>query len=204
MDQKLPICAVICAILFLIETCDTTKTIVKKKFIPKKIICEPDRLCTNTTLYPKGAIKKLLQKNKKKYAHLSGSVIKPTDEMIPQVRSEYIDSNVCRTRQISKRPLVAFDAKMKQKFIVNVEGYQQIVTYETCVDENSACFGNDHWPNDFQTFCKQAYSMVRLVAVNHSGKLEYAYFPVPSNCVCAYKKLGPDIDKSSKSLDDGR
>nr|XP_023015337.1 uncharacterized protein LOC111504858 [Leptinotarsa decemlineata] len=200
MDRKY-LCAIICTFL-LIENCDTmkTKTTIKKKFIPKKSICDTDMLCTNTTFYPKTAIMKLIKRNKNKFAHLSGNVIKPTEEIVPRIKSvdEYIDSNVCRTRRVSKLPLIAFDAKMKQKFIVNVKGYQQIVSYEICVDENSVCFGNDQWPNDFTTFCKQAYSLVRLVAVSHSGKLEYGYFPIPSNCVCSYRKLGPDPENKAK------
>ncbi|CAH1154872.1 unnamed protein product [Phaedon cochleariae] len=193
MDTKITICAVLCTFLFLIDKCEPlTKTIMKKKFIPKKTSCDSDHLCTQTEFYPTRAINKMIssKKNKNKFAHLRGNVIEPTNDVISvNARSpeDFADKNMCQTRRTSKIPMVAFDTKKRQKFIVNTKSYQQIVIYETCKEPEGPCYGNDSLPYDIQTFCKQAYSIVRLVSVSHTGQLEYGYFPVPSNCVCSYK-----------------
>nr|WMZ41601.1 spaetzle-4 protein [Altica viridicyanea] len=184
MNLKFFIFTLICALLWTFVTLRP-----KKKFIPKKHTCKPDQPCTKTPSYPKIAIKKMLNRNKG-FQFLSGSVIEPLNETVilnyraPADQEE----NMCKTRKVSMLPKTAFDTKKKLKYIVNVDDMKQVITYETCVDAGNSCYGNENWPNDIETFCKQSYAVIRLLSVSHAGKLEYAYFPVPSNCVCSYRK----------------
>ncbi|XP_028130140.2 uncharacterized protein LOC114326108 [Diabrotica virgifera virgifera] len=185
-------CITLSFLLVLVISTKTQKPapLTKRRFIPKKTACDLNQLCTNSTAYPKLAIKRLLKRNKKQFGYLAGSVIAPAFDFTSDLlRAPEVEENMCRTKKISMTPKVAFDIKKNRKFIVNVEDFQQIITYETCIDLGESCFGNSAIPNDFETLCKQAYTVVRLLSVTHTGKLEYSYFPVPSTCVCSYRKL---------------
>ncbi|KAG5866654.1 hypothetical protein JTB14_036482 [Gonioctena quinquepunctata] len=153
--------------------------------------CFPDRLCTNSKLYPREAIKTLLMREnyKKKFAHLSGSVIKPSRRFSMKVRDSLEYKNLCKTRKVSRMPSIGFNSRMKPKYIVNVEEYNQTIIHRICQNEGQPCSEKDVWPYNFKTCCQQEYSMVRLLAVNYTGGLEYAYFQVPSTCYCSYIEI---------------
>ncbi|KAG5870859.1 hypothetical protein JTB14_029976 [Gonioctena quinquepunctata] len=109
------------------------KVKVNNEFKPREK-CYPDMFCTNSTFYPREAIKQLLKekKNRRKFSHLSGSVIQPSDHFSPKARDSLVYTNFCQTRAITKMPDIALDAKMNPKYIVNTEEYRQTVTYKTC------------------------------------------------------------------------
>ncbi|KAJ8985636.1 hypothetical protein NQ317_015132, partial [Molorchus minor] len=171
------------------ELCESK---LNRLFAPKHHCNVGEVLCNTTKFYPEKEIKKILGRNRRKFEPLSGPVIEPGDLVqMPQIKNsldEYQEVNMCRTRTVTVVPKTGFDVDMKLRYIVNVEGFQQALTYETCLDANQDCFGSDLLPFDYKTLCKQTYNIVRLVSLSEAGKLEYGRFTVPSNCVCSYKK----------------
>ncbi|XP_018564217.1 neurotrophin 1-like [Anoplophora glabripennis] len=187
MNPQLLISVTVLSLLLWTKQCFSRPN---KVFVPKHH-CNMGMLCNTTKNYPEQEIQRLVERNKKKFAPLSGSVIEPADQLVPQIRNsveEYEEMNMCRTKRVTVMPKTGFDVNMKLRYIVNVQGFEQVLTYETCVDASSECFGNELLPNDFKTFCKQTYNIVRLVSINNSGKLEYGRFTVPSSCVCSYRR----------------
>lgn len=107
-----------------------------KVFVPKHH-CNMGILCNATKNYPELEIQKLVDRNRKKFAPLSGSVIEPAEnDLVPKLRNsdgEYEEMNMCRTQRITVMPKTGFDVNMKLRYIVNVRGFEQVLTYETCV-----------------------------------------------------------------------
>ncbi|CAG9857630.1 unnamed protein product [Phyllotreta striolata] len=163
------------------------------KFVPKKTTCKSKDLCNEAPDYPAEDMARLLRKHRKKLQYLPGTVVKTLGDKHPRpvLRSPDVGENLCRTMRYSVIPKIAYDTQNRPKYIVNVANFTQIIKYETCVNENESCYGNEVWPDAMRTFCKRAYTVIRLLSVSHSGKMQYAYFPVPSNCVCSYLKTIP-------------
>ncbi|KAJ8937360.1 hypothetical protein NQ314_011905 [Rhamnusium bicolor] len=82
-------------------------------------------------------IRRIVERNRKKYAPLYGAVIEPAENgLFPQIRNaaeEFEEINMCRTRKVTVMPKTGFDVNMKLRYIVNVDGFEQVLTYETCV-----------------------------------------------------------------------
>ncbi|CAH1107557.1 unnamed protein product [Psylliodes chrysocephalus] len=193
MYLKLYFFLLVCTSLWIfVVTMNTKIRPIKKKFIPRQnTLCPPNEPCDKTPGYPLRAITALLKRNKKKIEFLSGTAMQPLNEAT--FRSPEDPENLCKTRRYSVAPKTAPDIQNNTKFIVNVEGFKQLVTYENCMREKDgsekACTGYEFWPNDFKTTCRQAHTVIRMLSLTYSGKMDYAYFPIPSGCYCAYTKL---------------
>ncbi|XP_060526945.1 uncharacterized protein LOC132702377 [Cylas formicarius] len=168
------------------------------KFVPEydRTSCYPFGLCNETAAYPEEHIEKLVKKIKnKKLLQLFNESLVESLEKVPKTefREPSLTENLCRTKRVSVLPKTAKTVDNKLRFVVNVQGLSQSLIYETCVDEGADCIDNKMFPYNFQTVCKQKYSVVRLMSVNETGKLEYGRFLVPSTCACHKVVLSEEL-----------
>lgn len=147
-------------------------------------------LCYNMTNYPSDTIKNIIAK-KKEYHHHFGFVIEPyTPPSILEkspISSGTEDLNMCATRQYTHYPQTALNKFSKRVVIVNVDDFKQSVSFEICLS-NVKCFMDDHAPLHYETSCKQQYTLIRLVAIAENGNVSLDSIPVPSSCVCTYRR----------------
>ncbi|CAH1992779.1 unnamed protein product [Acanthoscelides obtectus] len=158
-------------------------------------------LCDSPAFYPEDRIRKLLERKKKRFQILSGTVITPTSDpkgLVPQVRFD--DSrdfkNLCDTKLETILPKSGIDEKGVQRYIINQPDFKQAIIFETCKNE-SPCV-QEMMPMGYQTLCQQKYSKIRLLTFTENeaekckGKrstMEYITFRVPSTCVCTITRV---------------
>ncbi|XP_031354673.1 uncharacterized protein LOC116179102 isoform X2 [Photinus pyralis] len=147
-------------------------------------------LCSNVTNYPTVDVNTIIKK-KKEFHHFFGSVIEPYSppEILGKapVYGATEDQNMCPVKTYKLSPQTALSVTMKRVVIVNVEDFKQVVSFEVCIP-NKKCFMDDRKPLFYETFCKQQYTLIRLVTVAESGDLILDNVPIPSSCVCSYKR----------------
>lgn len=148
-------------------------------------------LCSNVANYPNISVKNIITK-RKEFHHLFGSVIEPYTppsllERSPILNDVEDEQNMCPVLTYTLRPQTALNKNTKRVVIVNVDDFKQEVSFEVCVP-NAKCFMDDHKPLFYETFCKQQYTLIRLVAVAESGDLILDSVPIPSSCVCSYRR----------------
>ncbi|KAK5649212.1 hypothetical protein RI129_000241 [Pyrocoelia pectoralis] len=143
-------------------------------------------LCYNITNYPSSSVKDIITRNKD-FHHLFGSVIRPYSPptLSPKFTSNE-DENMCAVLTYTVRPQTALNKSTKRVVVANVDDYKQEVSFEVCVP-NTKCFMDDHKPAQFETACKQQYTVVKLVTVAENGQLTLDSVPIPSSCVCTYR-----------------
>ncbi|KAF5298677.1 hypothetical protein FQR65_LT09657 [Abscondita terminalis] len=91
---------------------------------------------------------------------------------------------LCATLMHSVYPKVMKNEKDVEKYILNVDNYQQGFVYETCV-EGGKCRFEDLFPSTSQ--CLQKYTRKRLRVLDNKNST-YDTFIVPSCCQCVIPK----------------
>ncbi|XP_044756477.1 protein spaetzle-like [Coccinella septempunctata] len=160
----------------------------KRSFKPKDVDEDCKGIeCTSPSRYPERQINKLARRLR---IESFGKVFEPTKMFDIKLRSPFDEEddegeNVCAFREVTIFPKTAKDEDYKLRFIVNTKEHQQGITYQLCTSKESFI---NRMLLGYYFFCKQNYSTVRLLYLTEDGQLEYGKFPVPSACVCSYKK----------------
>ncbi|KAF5298679.1 hypothetical protein FQR65_LT09659 [Abscondita terminalis] len=166
-----------------------------KKFFDHRNLAENDgciyHLCNNITNYPSNNIKNIIEK-KKEFHNLFGPVIQPYEPPTllgksPSIIEEFEEKNMCATRQYTNYPQTALNKYRKRVVIINVDDFKQAVSFEICLP-NAKCFMDAHKPLHYETSCKQQFTLIRLVAVEENGNVILDSIPIPSGCVCTYRR----------------
>ncbi|KAF5304382.1 hypothetical protein FQA39_LY09761 [Lamprigera yunnana] len=166
-----------------------------KKFFDQHNLGESNdciyHLCSNITNYPSNNIKSIIQK-RKEFHNLFGPVIQPYEPPTlsgksPSIIEGFEEKNMCATRKYTHYPQTALNKYRKRVVIVNVDDFKQAVSFEICIP-NSKCFMDAHKPLHYETSCKQQFTLIRLVSVEESGTVVLDNIPIPSNCVCTYRR----------------
>lgn len=78
----------------------------------------------------------MLNKHRKAYDKIFGSVIEPIENIVLPLMKNHLEpeeQNFCKTKRVTVFPKIAYDLDYKQQFIVNVKGREQSVSFETCM-----------------------------------------------------------------------
>nr|XP_022910955.1 uncharacterized protein LOC111421993 [Onthophagus taurus] len=152
-----------------------------------------NNLCENsTTDYSDDKIREILLKNQE-FVPFFGNVldVQRSNELKRPSRSlNNINDqkyNMCSTETITIFPRRGFTVDFKEKLIVNIPGYRQMVTYEACREHGKECYGNEYYPIGMSSICETQYILIRLVVLNEGEHLDLEQFSVPSGCSCMYK-----------------
>ncbi|KAI4460162.1 hypothetical protein MML48_6g00004784 [Holotrichia oblita] len=151
-------------------------------------------MCNITDDYPEEEIRQLIERTPA-YKQLFGTVLKPKhkDEEIVEI-GEYEDvedeeTNMCGTKTYYIAPKTAIDIHGVKYYVVNGDGMEQLIGYETCA-ENASCVAEDHIPGVIVS-CRIQEIIIKLVVYTTSSSgepaLQLKSFAVPSGCYCAAK-----------------
>ncbi|KAB0793958.1 hypothetical protein PPYR_13578 [Photinus pyralis] len=143
-------------------------------------------LCYNITDYPSERVKDLIIK-KEEFHHLFGSIVQPyrPPAILEKSAIDNEDVNMCAVVKYRIWPQTALNKDFKKVWIANVDNYKQDVTFEVCLP-NKKCFMDSHMPSNFETFCKQQYTVIKLVSMKDDD-LVLESIPIPSSCACSYR-----------------
>ncbi|CAH1373156.1 hypothetical protein MTP99_014585 [Tenebrio molitor] len=132
-----------------------------------------------------GKIKKLLSERRYVNTNTTKKVMEPAYSV--NARSHSIrEERFCRCKKITFRP--NFDKKTNM-VIVNVDQYQQKLSFEVC-KTNQTSFASkilNRW-RSVQTWCKQLFTNVRLLYLNNEDELEYKATMIPNGCAHMFTK----------------
>ncbi|KAK9696638.1 Spaetzle [Popillia japonica] len=153
-------------------------------------------MCNDTNGYPEDEIRQLIAKTSG-YEKLFGTVTKPyrrisvasrgglDDDDIPAEK----EKNMCRTQPHYTTPKRAQDVHGIWQIVVNGEGMEQLVEYETC-EEGAICDADGQIPG-YAVSCRAQTITIRLFAFirtpSGDSELRLKTFPVPAGCYCAMK-----------------
>ncbi|XP_022900823.2 uncharacterized protein [Onthophagus taurus] len=148
-------------------------------------------LCKNSKTYNEHQTKKIVKDSKyENYLQLFGNVVdKPATNITLETRfGGVIDakSNMCSTKRITMFPKKGFTIDNHEKNIVNIPGYRQTVTFESCYDGEECYVGKEYLPIGVSSSCETQFIVVRLVVVNEDDSLGLEQFSIPSGCSCMY------------------
>lgn len=150
-------------------------------------------LCSDVNEYPTHSITSLIANNKEFHKYF-GNIVEPYEKPILRPKFNMAleefdeEKNMCAVTRYMRYPQMALRDYREPVVIVNVEGFRQSVIFEVC-DTNSKCFLDDHKPVGYETACRQQYSNIRFVTITNDYNITMKSIPIPSSCVCTYKKI---------------
>merc|ERR1712066_359364 len=145
--------------------------------------------------YPLTQIESILKRNNSLISFFLKPPVDPFDcSGCIETRGPEEDENICeeRTRYIS--PKYATNTKEESMFIVNLEDeteFKQKVKVTMCLNPGESCGRGDLVLEGIETFCHQAFSYQKLLALSGDKKeLVVDTFRFPSCCICKMRKVG--------------
>ncbi|KAK9696643.1 Spaetzle [Popillia japonica] len=99
---------------------------------------------------------------------------------------EVQERNICPSKQITYIPTSGRTLSNAIKKIVNVEGYNQLVTVEICADDATPSI-ECKMPLGYRFICKTQYMTIRLVVYEDDNRLGVESFSIPAGCSCTYE-----------------
>ncbi|XP_044259465.1 uncharacterized protein LOC123007978 [Tribolium madens] len=143
-------------------------------------------ICEHIPNYPEDVIKETVKENVAFHSYF-GDVVGPAKDVTLSDRSGVLSYEpFCKTTDVTKIPRIMKDVDNIERVIVNVEGYSQVVKFQTCSFSNGGkCYGGSLLKRE--TKCIQKFNTIKLVTINtERNVLEYRKFQIPTACVCAY------------------
>ncbi|KAK9696640.1 Spaetzle [Popillia japonica] len=137
-------------------------------------------MCNHTDDYPEDEIRQLLEKTPS-YKELFGTVTAPHRQIsVTNRNGEEEERNMCGTKVYVTTPRKARDVHDVWQYVVNGEGMEQWIEYETC-EEDASCDVEVQVPGHSVT-CRVQEIVIRLLAFT---KFKCLDTPLPAG----YKKL---------------
>ncbi|KYB29242.1 hypothetical protein TcasGA2_TC032150 [Tribolium castaneum] len=143
-------------------------------------------ICEHIPNYPENVIKETVKGNKAFHSYF-GDVVGPAKDVTLSDRSGGASYEpFCKTTVVTKIPRIMKDVDNIERVIVNVDGYRQVIKFQTCSFSNGGkCYGAGLLTRS--TSCVQKFNIIKLVTINiDNNDLEYRKFQIPTACVCAY------------------
>ncbi|KAJ3653878.1 hypothetical protein Zmor_013106 [Zophobas morio] len=143
-------------------------------------------LCEHAPNYPENVIRRIIRKNSDLHTYF-GNIIEPANPVSVSDRFSGADYEpFCKTVDLTVLPKFMKDVDNQERAIANVDGYRQVVKFQTCdFSQGERCFAGSAL--DHETKCVQKFHVIKLLTVNTGNDtLEYRDFKVPTTCVCTY------------------
>lgn len=91
-------------------------------------------ICESDTNYPEDEVRRIVNQHESFHSFLKGKVIEPVPNGISifSRSGEGTPQTFCKTTDITAAPKLMMDIDKKERHIVNVQNYSQILRYQTC------------------------------------------------------------------------
>lgn len=142
--------------------------------------------CSNVENYPKQDVEKLVENNPSVKAFFENDFT-PEISQRGQFDSGDLEETLCEANVRWSAPEAANNTDNVTRLIVQRD-VKQFVYIEQC-NKNASCKFKSSFPNNYEVYCKQKYSLKRLAIISDNNTIYWDTFDVPCCCVCALKRI---------------
>lgn len=90
-------------------------------------------ICEHVPNYPEAEVSKLIKRHSALHSYFGGKIIQPSKVMSLGTRdNDEGPTPFCETKDVSVVPRQMLDIDGATRFIANVEGFSQVVSYQVC------------------------------------------------------------------------
>ncbi|XP_022911377.1 uncharacterized protein [Onthophagus taurus] len=137
--------------------------------------------CEQAENYPEALLFDLVKNNAALSAFFKPAVPVVVDRAFPSFE------NICEVTVQRMTPKTAQNVEGKNRIVVNLKEYKQIVESEVC-RKDATCKFHNYWPEGYKAKCIQKYVEVPLAVMDDmENKIIVEKFSYPSGCYCACK-----------------